>query len=221
MIDDALREVLAADPRIAYALLFGDVDVAIGLTPGTSMTADDAADIGAALVLDDAPPRVAFEIFRDGQLFVEKDRAVRVDRQTRAIVDYLDFKPIEDLCAVGSVDTIANAVQRIREILPADADGLRANRTVRDAVTLNLFVATQQCATLASHFLISAGSALPSTYGAIFLALADRNVIPRDLAERLGKVTGFRNLTGDVDPVRLFAIATTAPDDLLAFCALP
>lgn len=50
MNEDALRRVLAADPRIAYALLFGsvargtetsfsDVDVAIGLTPGAVSSA--------------------------------------------------------------------------------------------------------------------------------------------------------------------------------------
>jgi len=123
MIDDVLRDVLAADPRIAYALLFGsvargtensfsDVDVAIGLTPGTALSAYDIGGIIAELeaaverdvdlvILDEAPSPLAYRVFRDGRLLVEKDRAARVDRQTRAIVEYLDFKPVEDLYVEG------------------------------------------------------------------------------------------------------------------------
>lgn len=123
MDEEALRRTLAADSRIAFALLFGsaargtetpfsDVDIAIGLTPGTVLSAYDVGGIVAALetaverdvdlvILDEAPSPLAYRVFRDGRLLVEKDRAARVDRQTRAIVEYLDFKPIEDMCVEG------------------------------------------------------------------------------------------------------------------------
>jgi len=123
MIDDVLRDVLAADPRIAYALLFGsvargtensfsDVDVAIGLTPGTTLSPYDIGGIVAELemaverdvdlvILDKAPSPLAYRVFRDGRLLVETDRAARVERQTRAILEYLDFKPVEDLYVEG------------------------------------------------------------------------------------------------------------------------
>lgn len=126
MDEEALRHALAADARIAYAYLFGsfargtensfsDVDVAIGLTRGTTLSAYDVGGIVAALesavqrdvdlvILDEAPSPLAYRVFRDGRLLVEKDRAARVDRQTRAIVEYLDFKWVEDLCAEGVLE---------------------------------------------------------------------------------------------------------------------
>src|SRR5205085_9553351 len=117
-VDEALREVLQGDERIAFALIFGstargqatpfsDVDVAIGLRAGASF---DAGDIGALVshleaaagrdvdlvILNEAPPALAYRVFRDGRVIMEADRAARVARQARAILDYLDFKPVEE-----------------------------------------------------------------------------------------------------------------------------
>ena len=116
-MDEAIREVLQKDGRIAFALIFGsaargqttpfsDLDIAIGLRPGSSF---DSADIGALVsrleavvgrdvdlvILNGAPPGLAYRVFRDGRLIFEADRAARVARQARAIVEYLDFKPFE------------------------------------------------------------------------------------------------------------------------------
>jgi predicted nucleotidyltransferase len=57
---EELREALAADPRIAYALLFGshargtahagsDVDLAIGILPGTVLTPLDLGQLVSKL----------------------------------------------------------------------------------------------------------------------------------------------------------------------------
>jgi predicted nucleotidyltransferase len=117
-MDDAIREVLQSDDRIAFALIFGsaardqltpfsDVDVAVGLRAGVTL---DASDIGALVsrleaavhrdvdlvIMNEAPPGLAYRVFRDGRLIVERDRYARVARQARAIVEYLDFKPFEE-----------------------------------------------------------------------------------------------------------------------------
>jgi predicted nucleotidyltransferase len=122
-MDEALREVLLADDRIAYALLFGstargnttqfsDVDVAIGLRSGVTF---DLHDIGGLIseleqavkrdvdivILNEAPPGLAYRVFRDGRLLVEKDRRARVEGQARAMLEYLDFEPAERLCTRG------------------------------------------------------------------------------------------------------------------------
>ena len=117
-MDEAIRDVLQSDDRIAFALIFGsvargqatplsDLDVAIGLRAGVSF---DASDIGLLVsrleaasgrdvdlvILNEAPPGLAYRVFRDGRVIVEADRAARVARQARAIVEYLDFKPFEE-----------------------------------------------------------------------------------------------------------------------------
>ena len=120
---DALRRAVEAEPDVANALLFGsrargsarpdsDVDVAVELIPGASrdvralggLTARLEAATGHSIglvLLDEAPSPLAYRIFRDGVMLIERDHAALVVRKARAILDYLDFKPVEDLCAAG------------------------------------------------------------------------------------------------------------------------
>jgi uncharacterized protein YutE (UPF0331/DUF86 family) len=113
-------------------------------------------------------------------------------------------------------------VQRVREVLPVSADELRANRTAREVVILNLFVAIQECLDLATHWLADGGWTIPVTYAEVLLALGEHGIIERPLARRLAAATGLRNLIahqyGAIDVDRLHAIASSGPDDLLEFC---
>ena len=99
-----------------------------------------------------------------------------------------------------------------------------ADRTTREVVVLNLFVALQETVSLATHWLADAGLDVPGSYREIFVALAERAKVPPDLARRLASAAGFRNLVahqyGVLDPARVHAIASTELGDLLDFCAL-
>jgi hypothetical protein len=53
------------------------------------------------VVLDEAPPGLAYRVFRDGKVLLLRDRAALVSRKARAILEYLDYKPIEDACTRG------------------------------------------------------------------------------------------------------------------------
>lgn len=118
---ERLAAALENDPRIAYALLFGsrargrphphsDVDVAVGLSPDARLTAlqvgalvariESAAGVAAHLVLlHEAPPGLAYRVFRDGRLLFSRDDGALAERKARAILEYLDFRPIEEMCA--------------------------------------------------------------------------------------------------------------------------
>ena len=120
---DALQDVLEADERVAYALVFGssargtrhtesDVDVALGLARGASPAALELGEIASKLeaaagrrvdlvLIDEAPPGLAYRVFRDGRLLFERDRKALVERKARAILEYLDFQPVEDLLTRG------------------------------------------------------------------------------------------------------------------------
>ena len=113
--------MLEADPRIAYALLFGstarqsrhahsDLDIAIGTTEPVAARAvgewtallEQASGCPVHLVsLNEAPPGLAYRIFRDGSPLVIRDSAAFRARLARAILEYLDFKPVEDLFTHG------------------------------------------------------------------------------------------------------------------------
>ena len=118
---EAVRRVLERDSRIAYALLFGsgargtthwrsDIDIAIGLRADTSLTTRElgalVSDLEAAagrsvdlVELERAPAPLAYRIFRDGMILFSRDRRALADRKARAIFEYLDFKPVEELLA--------------------------------------------------------------------------------------------------------------------------
>lgn len=117
---------------------------------------------------------------------------------------------------------VRDAVARIREVLPADAAAFARDRTAREVVVLNVFVALQHCLSIATHWLADAKLDVPSAYREVFVALGDRGVVPTDLAERLAAASGLRNLIahryGVLDWQRIHAIAATQLDDLLAFC---
>ncbi len=126
---EAIRERLARDPRIAYALAFGsatrgslhaesDLDVAVGLAAGVTLDVREtgalAADLEQAagrpvdlVFLHEAPPALAYRVFRDGAVLVERDHRALADRKARAVLEYLDFRPLEDIVVRGALTAAA------------------------------------------------------------------------------------------------------------------
>jgi uncharacterized protein YutE (UPF0331/DUF86 family) len=129
---------------------------------------------------------------------------------------------VDEAVRAAKVAAVADAVRRVREVLPPRAEGLAEDRTTREIIVLNVFVAVQECLSLASHWLADRGRRVPSSYGEVFLALADDGAIDHDLARRLGSAAGFRNLIahqyGAIDFRRVHEIASRDLDDLLEFC---
>ncbi len=117
---------------------------------------------------------------------------------------------------------IRDAVLRIRDVLPARFEDFAKDRTAREVVVLNLFVALQLCLTLAAHWLADEGRKVPAGYRDLFLALAGTGALEAGLASRLAAASGLRNLIahryGIIDWARIHAIAGRDLDDLLAFC---
>jgi uncharacterized protein YutE (UPF0331/DUF86 family) len=130
---------------------------------------------------------------------------------------------VDSTLLAAKIATVHDATSRVRAVLPSSADAFAVDRTAREVVTLNLFVAIQACLDLASHWLADAGWEMPGTYADVFAALARHGVIPRGLATRLAAAAAFRNLVahqyGVLDWRRVYALASSGLGDLEAFCA--
>ena len=129
---------------------------------------------------------------------------------------------VDDAVRAAKISAILDAVQRIREVLPETAKQFDEDRTAREIVILNLFVAIQAAIDLALHRVVDQGWPVPGTYSPAFLRLGEHGVIERDLAQRLFKAGGLRNLIarryGEIDVDQLHAPASTDLEDLVAFC---
>jgi uncharacterized protein YutE (UPF0331/DUF86 family) len=121
------------------------------------------------------------------------------------------------------IAVVRDATARIRAVLPSTPQAFVEDRTAREVVVLNLFVAIQACLDLASHWLADEGWAVPDTYGDLFTALTDHGVLDRRLAGGLTAAAGLRNLVahqyGALDWHRLHAMAMSDLGDLESFCA--
>jgi uncharacterized protein YutE (UPF0331/DUF86 family) len=130
---------------------------------------------------------------------------------------------VDRLLLARALADIRDAVARIRQVLPADVEAFAGDRTAREVVVLNLFVALQHSLSVATHWLADARLDVPAGYREAFLALGDRGVLDRELAVRLAAASGLRNLIahryGVLDWQRIHVIAATQLDDLLQFCA--
>ena len=114
----AIGDAPADVPHVVFALVFGshargtahagsDVDVALDFGRGRRPGAYELGAIVSRLeeatgqsvdivVLADAPPGLAYRVFRDGVTVLVRDRSALVERKARAILEYLDYRPIEE-----------------------------------------------------------------------------------------------------------------------------
>jgi uncharacterized protein YutE (UPF0331/DUF86 family) len=129
---------------------------------------------------------------------------------------------VDKVLLAAKTAAIRDAVARVREMLPSNVDAFLEDRTVREVVILNVFLAIQEAIALATHWLADAGWEVPQTQGDAFSALAAQRIIDPALAGRLRAAAGLRNLIahqyGVLDLRRVFAIASNDLDDLLALC---
>ena len=119
------------------------------------------------------------------------------------------------------VAAVSRHLDRVARHLPEDPAELRPDTAATDTVILHLWQAVQVVIDLAVSTCVRLGVGSPPTYADAFRRLADAQVLPRDLADRLARAAGFRNLVvhayGRLDLQRIHAMAVAGPADLRAF----
>jgi uncharacterized protein YutE (UPF0331/DUF86 family) len=114
-------------------------------------------------------------------------------------------------------------LRRVAERLPAGADDLHPGSDASDAVVLHLWQATQIAIDLATAACVKFEVGTPGSYADAFARLREAGVIDAELARRLVKAAGFRNLVAHayerLDMRRVHDAALHGPGDLRAFLA--
>ncbi len=128
---------------------------------------------------------------------------------------------VERDVVVAKIAVIDRCLNRIADV--------RTNRSARstadaeDIIVLNLTRATQAAIDLASHVIATEGYGLPDSVAGAFSLLETQGVIDSELAGRLRKMVGFRNIAvhdyQTIDPRIVNAIAAGPVEDLRVLAA--
>lgn len=92
------------------------------------------------------------------------------------------------------LESLRHCLQRVAAKCPPDAEALGHDTDLQDIIALNLTRAVQLCVDIGSHLIASMEVTPPDTMGKTFDALVQAGVIPENLATRLKKAVGFRNI---------------------------
>jgi uncharacterized protein YutE (UPF0331/DUF86 family) len=112
---------------------------------------------------------------------------------------------------------------RVATRLPAGAADLEPATDASDAVILHLWQAVQVVIDVAVSACLHWDLGAPTSYADAFRRLAGAGIIDDELAARLARAAGFRNVIAhaydQLDMARVFRAAREGPRDLEAFLA--
>lgn len=116
------------------------------------------------------------------------------------------------------LESLRRALHRVKEKCPHDVETLMQDMDAQDIVALNLTRAVQVCVDIGAHLVSNTEISPPDTMGQIFDALAACQFIGADLAERMKKAVGFRNLAvHNYDAINWFIVHAIATNHLTDF----
>ena len=94
----------------------------------------------------------------------------------------------------AKLETLRRCTQRIKDRTPSSAAILAENYDLQDIISLNLERSVQTCVDLASHIIAESDLPAPASMAEGFEQLRRLGLISDELAARLKKAVGFRNL---------------------------
>jgi uncharacterized protein YutE (UPF0331/DUF86 family) len=119
------------------------------------------------------------------------------------------------------LESLRRSIQRVKKKCPENAAALVNDYDAQDILALNLTRAVQMCVDIGSHFIAGSEFSPPSTMGKTFDILCEAGIISADLADRMKKAVGFRNLAvhnyESINWAIVFAIATSHLQDFEEF----
>jgi uncharacterized protein YutE (UPF0331/DUF86 family) len=122
---------------------------------------------------------------------------------------------------LAKVASIQRSVRRAREEFAAAGTAFASDLTRQDASVMNVMRACEMSIDLAQTLVRERRLGAAASNRDVFRLLAAGELIPADLAERLQRMVGFRNVAvhryRDLDVAIIASVITRDLDDLLAF----
>jgi uncharacterized protein YutE (UPF0331/DUF86 family) len=121
------------------------------------------------------------------------------------------------------LEGLRRCVARIEARRPETAQALARDPDLQDILALNLTRAVQLCVDVAAHLIAETDAPAPATMGEAFDRLVEMKALEPELAARMKKAVGFRNIAVHnylaIDWQIVHEIAHKHVDDFRAFAA--
>ena len=121
----------------------------------------------------------------------------------------------------AKLESLRRCVQRIKGKTPASADVLIRDSDLQDIICVNLERAVQICVDLASHIIAESDMPAAGSMAESFELLRRINIISGELAARMKKAVGFRNVAvhayQEINWEIVYSIITTRLSDFVDF----
>ena len=128
---------------------------------------------------------------------------------------------MDETIILSKLDALSRCITRIRAKTPTSVDALLDDYDCQDIISINLERAIQTCVDIAAHILADRNIPAAASMADGFDLLSKQKIIPDDLANRLKKAVGFRNISvhtyQTIDWNIVFSIITKRLDDFAIF----
>lgn len=94
----------------------------------------------------------------------------------------------------SKLESLRRCVKRAEDRCPETPQALAEDADLQDIVSLNLTRAVQLCVDIAAHMIAESEAPAPQTMGESFDGLLQIGIVDAQLARRLKRAVGFRNI---------------------------
>ena len=226
-----LMEQITSDQFLDYQLYF--------FSELAKRLESESSDV---VILNQASLLLKLQVIQYGQILYCRDEKRRVAFETRAVMDYLDFKRMDDLqhqalarrlhSGAAAVDReslrahlkrLRRALAGLRELGALAEEAFTGDPKVAALAERYLHLAIEACLQSCNVLVASLGLRRPEGYQDLLSAVATQGLIPRPLAYRLEILTNLRDALlyepETLDHARLHADLPQRLGDLEAFAA--
>ena len=169
----------------------------------------DSIDV---MILNQASLLLKLQVIKYGQILYSRDEKQRVSFETKAVMDYLDFKKFDDIQnqALGrrlhsqmlpidkelvqrQLKQLRDAVNILRDVGKTPQEEFLADYRNYGLAERYLQLAIETCLHICGTLVASFGLRRPEAYHELLSIVAAQNIIPRSLAYRLEVLTNLRD----------------------------
>jgi uncharacterized protein YutE (UPF0331/DUF86 family) len=124
---------------------------------------------------------------------------------------------------LAKASSVKRHIDRVKAKSVADMAIFLQDLDRQESVAFNMHLAIQNCMDIAAHIISEEGLGVPGSAVDMFFLLQENGFISADLADKMVKAVGFRNILvheyQKIDLQRLYETAEKNVDDLMAFLA--